>query len=90
MIHSRLSACSVLGIVLLLATGCAGKTGTVESQGMTVVAPVENQASAPVPLSSQDAVPSDEPFDPFSKADEGAGEEYDPWESFNTNIFEFN
>ncbi|MBU6481300.1 MAG: VacJ family lipoprotein [Nitrospirae bacterium] len=29
-------------------------------------------------------------LDPFAKADEGAGEEYDPWEPFNTNIFEFN
>jgi phospholipid-binding lipoprotein MlaA len=32
----------------------------------------------------------EEPFDPFAKADEGAGEEYDPWEPFNTSIFEFN
>jgi len=38
---------------------------------------------------SQEA-PIDEPFDPFAKADEGAGEEYDPWEPFNTTIFEFN
>ena len=35
-------------------------------------------------------VPFEEPFDPFAKADEGAGEEYDPWEPFNTTIFEFN
>jgi phospholipid-binding lipoprotein MlaA len=34
--------------------------------------------------------PFEEPFDPFAKADEGAGEEYDPWEPFNTTIFEFN
>ena len=32
----------------------------------------------------------EEPFDPFAQADEGAGEEYDPWEPFNTSIFEFN
>jgi phospholipid-binding lipoprotein MlaA len=32
---------------------------------------------------------ADELFDPFAKADEG-GEEYDPWESFNTMVFEFN
>ena len=32
----------------------------------------------------------DEPFDPFAKPDEAVGEEYDPWESFNTKIFEFN
>ena len=38
---------------------------------------------------SQDAS-FEEPFDPFAKGDEGAGEEYDPWEPFNTSIFEFN
>src|SRR5215831_19421267 len=32
----------------------------------------------------------EEPFDPFAKADEGVGEEYDPWESFNSTMFEFN
>lgn len=37
----------------------------------------------------QEAVP-EEPFDPFAKADEAVGEEYDPWEPFNTKIFEFN
>jgi phospholipid-binding lipoprotein MlaA len=31
----------------------------------------------------------DELFDPFAKADEG-GEEYDPWEPFNSLMFEFN
>jgi phospholipid-binding lipoprotein MlaA len=32
----------------------------------------------------------EEPFDPFAKAEEAVGEEYDPWETFNTKIFEFN
>lgn len=32
---------------------------------------------------------ADEVFDPFAKADED-GEEYDPWEPFNTLMFEFN
>ena len=32
---------------------------------------------------------ADELFDPFAKADEGV-EEYDPWEPWNTRIFEFN
>jgi len=35
-------------------------------------------------------VTPDEPFDPFAKAEETVGEEYDPWESFNTKMFEFN
>ncbi len=37
----------------------------------------------------EEAAP-EEPFDPFAKADEAVGEEYDPWEPFNTKIFEFN
>lgn len=36
------------------------------------------------------AASADEPFDPFAKADEAVGEEYDPWESMNTKVFEFN
>lgn len=32
---------------------------------------------------------ADELFDPFARADEG-GEEYDPWEPWNSRIFEFN
>lgn len=38
---------------------------------------------------SPDSLP-DEPFDPFAKSDEGMVEEYDPWEPFNTSMFEFN
>lgn len=44
-------------------------------------------AGEPPPI--PDVAP-DEPFDPFANADEAVGEEYDPWESFNTKIFEFN
>jgi phospholipid-binding lipoprotein MlaA len=47
----------------------------------------ENRAAdtaPPVPEATE------EPFDPFAKAEEAVGEEYDPWESFNTKIFEFN
>ena len=32
----------------------------------------------------------DELFDPFAEADEAGAEEYDPWEPFNTTMFEFN
>lgn len=32
----------------------------------------------------------EEPFDPFAKPEEEIGQEYDPWESFNTTMFEFN
>jgi phospholipid-binding lipoprotein MlaA len=50
---------------------------------------VADKTSAPAPPSPPETQ-SDEPLDPFAKADEGAGEEYDPWEPMNTNIFEFN
>lgn len=48
----------------------------------------ENKAADAAPPGA-DATP-EEPFDPFAKAEEAVGEEYDPLESFNTKIFEFN
>ncbi|MGH7220566.1 MAG: MlaA family lipoprotein [Nitrospiraceae bacterium] len=50
---------------------------------------VADKTSAPAPPSPPETQ-SDELLDPFARADEGAGEEYDPWEPMNTNIFEFN
>jgi len=87
MISFRLLAFCLLGFAMMLATGCAGKTGTAQPQGVSDVRPVADQAPA---ASSRPETPPDEPLDPFARADEGAGEEYDPWEPMNTNIFEFN
>ena len=89
MISFRLLKFSLMGFVMMLATGCAGKTGTVQTQGLSDARPVADQTPAPASSAQQDAA-SDELLDPFARADEGAGEEYDPWEPFNTNIFEFN
>jgi len=89
MIPFRLLAFCLLGFAIMFATGCAGKTGTVQSQGLSDAKPVAKQIPAPAP-SSPPETPSDEPLDPFARADEGAGEEYDPWEPMNANIFEFN
>ena len=89
MISFRLLGFCLLGFAMMLATGCAGKTGTVQSQGLSDAKPVAKQIPAPVPPSPPET-PSDEPVDPFARADEGAGEEYDPWEPMNANIFEFN
>ncbi len=50
---------------------------------------VADKTSAPAPPSPPETQ-SDEPLDPFARADEGAGEEYDPWEPMNTSFFEFN
>ena len=89
MIPFRLLAFSLLGCVIVFASGCAGKTGTVQSQGLSDTKPVAGQTPAPVPSSPAEAQ-LDEPLDPFAKAGEGVGEEYDPWEPMNTGIFEFN
>jgi len=87
MISFRLLGFCLLGFAMMLATGCAGKTGTAQPQGVSDVRPVADQAPAAL---SRPETPPDEPLDPFARADEGAGEEYDPWEPMNTNIFEFN
>jgi len=89
MIPFRLLAFFLLGFAMMFATGCAGKTGAVQSQGLSDAKPVAKQIPAPAPPSPPET-PSDEPLDPFARADEGAGEEYDPWEPMNANIFEFN
>ena len=89
MIPFRLLAFFLLGFAMMFATGCAGKTGTVQSQGLSDAKPVAEQIPAPA-HSSPPSTQSDEPLDPFARADEGAGEEYDPWEPMNANIFEFN
>ena len=89
MMPFRLLTFSLLGLVVMLVTGCAGKAGTAKPQGLSDARPVAGQTPAPAPPSPPVAQ-SDEPLDPFARADEGAGEEYDPWERMNANIFELN
>jgi phospholipid-binding lipoprotein MlaA len=86
MIPFRLLAFCLLGVVTMLATGCAGKSGTVKPQGTTDTRAEANEKPVPSPAEAH----ADEPLDPFARAGEGAGEEYDPWEPVNSNIFEFN
>ena len=74
---------------MMLAVGCAGKTGKAQPQALSSERPVEDQTSTSSPLSRKDAAVN-ELLDPFAKADEGDGDEFDPWEPMNTNIFEFN
>jgi phospholipid-binding lipoprotein MlaA len=85
----RLLTFSLLGVAMMLATGCAGKTGTVQPQGLSSERPAEDQTSISAPSSRKEAA-LNELLDPFAKVDEGDGDEYDPWEPMNTNIFEFN
>jgi phospholipid-binding lipoprotein MlaA len=85
----RLLTFSLLAVAMMLATGCAGKTGTVQPQGLSSERPAEDQTSISAPSSRKEAA-LNELLDPFAKVDEGDGDEYDPWEPMNTNIFEFN
>jgi phospholipid-binding lipoprotein MlaA len=85
----RLLAFSLMGVAMMLVIGCAGKTGKAQPQALSSERPVEDQTSTSSPLSRKDAAVN-ELLDPFAKADEGDGDEYDPWEPMNTNIFEFN
>jgi phospholipid-binding lipoprotein MlaA len=85
----RLLAFSLMGAAMMLAIGCAGKTGKAQPQALSSERPVEDQTSTSSPLSRKDAAVN-ELLDPFAKADEEDGDEYDPWEPMNTNIFEFN
>jgi phospholipid-binding lipoprotein MlaA len=89
MVPLRLLTFCLLGVAMMFAAGCAGKTVTAQPQGLNDARPVEDKTPAPAP-SLPPETQSDEPLDPFARAEEGAGEEYDPWESMNTNIFEFN
>jgi len=89
MSHVRLLAFCLLGVAAMLATGCAGKTGTAQLQGVNDATPTVDQAPALAPP-AQSATSLNGPLDPFATADEGDGDENDPWEPMNANIFEFN
>ncbi|MEP6890397.1 MAG: VacJ family lipoprotein [Nitrospirota bacterium] len=89
MITVRLLAFCLLGIATMFAAGCAGKTGTAQPQGLNDARQITDQTPVKT-ASAKSETPLDEPLDPFARADEGAGEAYDPWEPMNANIFEFN
>jgi len=92
-------ALSAFGLLVLFVTGCAEQLPLVSPSSL-VVAPHAASVESPVLLAAQPArkespappreAPLDDPFDPFAKADEGTGEDYDPWESLNSKVFEFN
>ncbi len=86
-----------IAVVMLVLSACASGPGAT-SQGLgpkgtsAVQSPVLLAANdAPVGSeTSGQAAPPDDLFDPFAKSGEETVEEYDPWEPFNTKIFEFN
>ena len=91
MIPSRLLAFSLLGCVMMLATGCAGRASTAQPLGVSEAIQVTNQTPAPAPSALQETdTTTDDLLDPFARADEGADVEYDPWEPMNLKFFEFN
>jgi phospholipid-binding lipoprotein MlaA len=91
--------------LLMLSAGCAatspmGEGNTAHPTNDHALAPPVRLAAvgdAPIvdlpTIAGQTKPPTgdytEELFDPFAKAEEG-GEEYDPWEPFNTFVFEFN
>jgi len=106
---------TLLGLVLIVTTGCAEKVGKGVQPSLGAPSPsVKGGSAVTEEISARTADPSrsiteagpqttdpspgepppnalpEEPYDPFARADEGAGEEYDPWEPMNTSIFEFN
>ena len=89
MIPFRLLTFGLLSVAMMFAIGCAGKAGTVQTQMSSDAKPVAAQTQAPA-SSPPAAAQSDDTHDPFATAYEGADEEYDPLESMNTGIFEFN
>jgi len=72
----------MVGLALLIAlfsfSGCASQAGSMIPQPLATAAAAVGDTSHEVP------------FDPFAKPGEQDLEEYDPWEPFNTKVFEFN
>jgi len=86
----------VLGVLLVLLSGCAAQKVSTNSLAPTIeqsTRPLLLADANPKALPSEAPVhdaPSEEPLDPFSKPGEEGIEEYDPWEPLNTKFFEFN
>lgn len=85
---------TAVGLAALWSVGCAGEPILQQTSRPILLAEANQSSHSDVLLvaadTSRSSPPPDEPFDPFAKADEGAGEEYDPYESLNSKIFEFN
>lgn len=84
-----------LTVTLLIFSGYPTQAISGELTGLPVG---DVNASVPIVAAAAPAPPSttarenspEEPFDPFAKTGESQLEEYDPWESFNTKMFDFN
>lgn len=81
--------------MLLCLPACAGGPGQTAlpspavQRGTGPVLLADASTANTVEKTANDSTP-EEPFDPFATPGEGGTEEYDPWESVNVKIFEFN
>ncbi|MDF2458278.1 MAG: hypothetical protein K0S79_694 [Nitrospira sp.] len=99
-ILSVLSLCAFLtGCVAIATTGQAEEShSSIADNGPKsshiLVADLQDVAVSDVSVvARQSQAPdgaADDPYDPFARSGEGAELEYDPWESLNTKVFEFN
>ncbi len=85
----------VLTVSLIVLFGCAVQAGATDSTSSlnkdaspSLLADVSHQTT-PSAMSARDASP-EELLDPFAKSGEETVEEYDPWESLNSKVFDFN
>ncbi|MDR4474984.1 MAG: VacJ family lipoprotein [Nitrospira sp.] len=74
-------------------TGCSTTPAALQPSGQANRSAVSETRPAPIDEAVSSAQPAsnrDEFFDPFAESDEPLGGEHDPWESFNSTMFEFN
>lgn len=79
---------SILGCVDLAMSAADYEPSSTRSSSMALQ--ISSSVSPASPETAMSDDPQDEPFDPFAQAGESDLEEYDPWEPFNTKVFEFN
>jgi len=96
---------SVLSLNVLL-TGCVAVATTEQAEesysstahngpaSLLLVAELGDGAVSDVSVAARQSQksngPEDDAYDPFAKSGEETEQEYDPWESLNTKVFEFN
>ena len=92
--RARGMLCGLSLIVLLI--GCAGPSiqSETETRPSILVADAHGVSLSDLPTmvaqTESSGTPADELYDPFARAEDDGGEEYDPWEPLNTKVFEFN
>lgn len=87
---------TLLAFTMIVASGCAEHVAVGSQSWLDGPGPVNDGASVAAPVMEEVSdlpvkdASLEEPYDPFATGDEGPIEEYDPWEPFNSAMFEFN